>query len=227
MGAEPEPVETSIPNPQSKKNDDTLPPPMRQAKGQMKVDTELDSTKVQNLPGDHQPQRQGTPQDALHPTSSSALSEGIVLPTQAPGYQSPSPPFHGNTPQSIGVRNHMRTQAQSQSQQTGSTKHFRSGSLKVTMSPRSKGTNLPPLSQRFVAERDRNSGGTGAGIAKRDEADDPISQATSQSQQDSQPRSQESQGSWFSSYRQPFYQLQTQAPYESQSFSQSDMSTGL
>lgn len=191
---------------------------------QMDVDAELDGpdrNKAQRLPRDHRPQQQVISQNDSQSTSNSALSERIVLQTRTPGYRAPSPSSREHPPQ----RSHMQTPARSQ--QTSPTVPFRSGSLKVFESNRR--TDLPPLSQRFVAEGDRNDGGAGAGTkSKRDKADELLSQTNSQSQEDPQLRSQDSQGSWFSgSYKQSCYQLQTQAPYESQSFSLSETSTGL
>lgn len=207
----------AIPNLQSNENENIRPSSaMGQGQGQMEADTELerpDDPKKQKLPRDHQLQEQGTPRDVSQPASK-----------QPPAYRVLSPIPRERTPQWTGLQNHTRTPVQRQSHQTSPTKSFRSGSLKV--SPMNKPANLLPLSKRFVVES-RNGDGTGTS-GQRHETDEPISQATSQSQQNSQPLSQESQSSWFSgSYGQPFYQLQTQAPYESQDFSQSDTSTGL
>lgn len=151
------------------------------------------------------------------------MPQPLALQTQTPGYQAPSPSLtnsHEHTPQPI-LRRHLQTPSQSQNQRNGSTTQFRSGSLKL--SPMTKHVNLPPSSKHLVTEGSE-SAGTGA-ETKRDismEADEPISQGiahSTQSQQDSQSQSQESQSS--GGYRHSFFQLQTQAPYQSQSFSQS------
>ena len=213
--------------------------PEGQGHGDMDVDAELEWPEDMPIPGSGVPiMSPSQPQDDSQPLGNSDLSAPFVLKRQAPLYTAPSPSSlsrtadqQQHTSRATASPDQILSQTKTQSQNQNrlrARRSFRSGSLKVI--PGLKISRRGSTSQSIGNDRSASGNVSGSwgrvGSAASMEADALISQAIAKSQSQ-QLESQESQGSVDAgAYKHSYIQLQTQAPYQSQSQSLSETNAG-